>query len=84
MREKYTNLRSKLAETKRFCETSPLYPLINNYAVSDIAEEVSKLRLSETEGNAEINEIKQMQLAFGAIRDAADAVKTASITESST
>ncbi len=83
MHEKYTNLRSELAGTKRFCETSPLYPLINNYAVSDIAEEVSKLRLSETEGNAEINEIKQMQLAFGAIRDAAYAVKTASITEAS-
>lgn len=50
-------------------EASYMYPLINNYAVTDIIEEVSRLRL-ET-GDA-LSEIRQNRLAFEAIVKACD------------
>lgn len=51
------------------CEKALLYPLINNYSVTDIADEVSRLRVDASEA---FSEIKQMRLAFEAIEKACD------------
>ncbi|MBR5732365.1 MAG: motility associated factor glycosyltransferase family protein [Lachnospiraceae bacterium] len=61
--------RQQLAEYRRTCESALLYPLINNYAVSDIADEVNRLRQEE---NGALSEIKQQKLAFDAIANACD------------
>jgi hypothetical protein len=61
--------RRELAGYRRTCESSLLYPLINNYAVSDIADEVNRLRQEE---NDALSEIRQQKLAFDAIAGACD------------
>ena len=58
-----------LAEYRRTCETALLYPLINNYAVSDIADEVNRLRQN---GNDALSEIRQQKIAFEANAGACD------------
>lgn len=58
-------------KTRIFCESALAYPLINNYAVSEIADEVSRLRLQGgTEEQIKKNKYKQEQLAFEAIAKA--------------
>ncbi|MBQ3913490.1 MAG: motility associated factor glycosyltransferase family protein [Lachnospiraceae bacterium] len=61
--------RRELAGYRRTCESALLYPLINNYAVSDIADEVNTLRQSS---NDPLSEIRQQKLAFDAIAGACD------------
>ena len=48
-----------------------MYPLINNYAVSDIAEEVGRL-YSMQDAGTEANKLRQLRLAFDAIVKACD------------
>ncbi len=57
----------QLRRSREFCEQALLYPLINNYAVTGIAQEVSRLRLEEA-GTA--SELGQQKLAFEAIAEA--------------
>ncbi|MCR5685195.1 MAG: DUF115 domain-containing protein [Lachnospiraceae bacterium] len=57
----------QLRRARELCEQALLYPLINNYAVTGIAAEVSRLRLEES---GDISELKQQKLAFEAIVDA--------------
>lgn len=57
---------------RHFCESTYAYPLINNYAVSGIADEVKRLA-NEGAGDAhlmKLNVLKQQKLAFEAIADA--------------
>lgn len=69
-------LQTKLTQLRRYCEGCMIYPLINNYAVSDIVEEISRLRLAGgTASERRINEIMQQRLAFDAIIKACDAIK---------
>ncbi|MBP5160107.1 MAG: motility associated factor glycosyltransferase family protein [Lachnospiraceae bacterium] len=56
-----------LRRARKTCESALLYPLINNYGVSDIAEAVSRLRLSQSDP---LSGVKQQRLAFDAIRGA--------------
>ena len=56
-----------LAALRGRCEKAFLYPLINNYAVTDIIDEVSRLRREDT---SSLSEIRQQRLAFGAIKEA--------------
>lgn len=66
----------ELAQIRAYCESCYIYPMVNNYAVSDIAEEVSRLRLSEADDRQKkINEIMQKKLAFEAIANACEAIK---------
>lgn len=59
----------KLAGLRSRCEGAFMYPLINNYAVSDIIDEVSALRQNTTNP---LSEVKQQRLAFEAIAGACD------------
>ena len=59
----------RLSEYRRICENALMYSLINNYAVSDIADEVNRLR---QEDSSVLSEIKQQKLAFDAITKACD------------
>lgn len=59
----------RLADLRRGCEGALMYPLINNYAVSDIIDEVSTLRQNTADP---LSEVKQQRLAFGAIAGACD------------
>ncbi len=56
-----------LRRARKTCETALIYPLINNYGVSDIAETVSRLRLSPSDP---YSDVKQQRLAFEAIEKA--------------
>ncbi len=56
-----------LTQARIACEKALLYPLINNYAVTGIAEEVSRIRLEKTGAESEL---LQQKLAFEAIADA--------------
>ena len=58
---------STLSSCRSRCEAALLYPLINNYAVSDIIDEVSRLR---NESSGFLSELRQQRLAFSAIADA--------------
>lgn len=58
---------SDLTSARINCEKALLYPLINNYAVTGIAEEVSRIRLEKTGLESEL---LQQKLAFEAIVDA--------------
>ena len=60
-------VRIQLAGFRKTCEDAMLYPLINNYAVTEIADEVSRLRL---EDSGPVSEIRQQKLAFEAIEGA--------------
>lgn len=61
----------RLASDRKFCEAALMYPLINNYAVSDIAEEVGRL-YSMPDAGTEANKLRQLRLAFDAIVKACD------------
>lgn len=66
----------ELSAIRHFCEGCLMYPLINNYAVSGIAEEISRLRLSAGDKNQQyINDIRQQRLAFEAIADACEVLR---------
>ncbi|MCR5323397.1 MAG: DUF115 domain-containing protein [Lachnospiraceae bacterium] len=58
---------NELTQARITCEKALLYPLINNYAVTGIAEEVSRIRLEKTGLESEL---LQQKLAFEAIVDA--------------
>lgn len=58
-----------VAEARKCCEKALLYPLINNYAVSDIAEAVGALLAS---GSTPDHEYAEAKLAFEAIQKACD------------
>lgn len=58
---------NELTQARITCEKALLYPLINNYAVTGIAEEVSRIRLEKTGIESEL---LQQKLAFEAIVDA--------------
>lgn len=76
--EVFSEAGKKLGRIRSFCESCFIYPMINDYAVSDIAEEVSRLRLAGgDERQKKINEIRQQKLAFEAISRACDDIKTA-------
>ena len=60
-------VQTQLTQARITCEKALLYPLINNYAVTGIAEEVSRLRLEMT---GQESELLQQKLAFEAIVDA--------------
>ncbi len=64
--------RQQLSEYRRICEGALMYSLINNYAVSDIADEVNRLR---QQGNDALSGIRQQKLAFDAIAGACDYFK---------
>ena len=59
----------RLAEYRRICESALMYPLINNYTVSDVAEKMKRLRREE--GDA-VSEIQRQKLTFEAIAGACD------------
>lgn len=66
----------ELAEIRAFCEKCYIYPMVNDYAVSDIAEEVSRLRLEAGDESLQrLNEIRQQRLAFEAIERACRYIK---------
>ena len=58
---------NELTRARITCEKALLYPLINNYAVTGIAEEISRIRLEKTGPESEL---LQQKLAFEAIADA--------------
>ncbi len=58
-----------IVECRRVCEAALLYPQINNYAVCDIADEVSRLR---RDGSGVASELQQQKLAFEVIAKACD------------
>lgn len=58
---------AELGRARRTCEEAMLYSLINNYAVSDIIEEVSRLRADTADP---VSEFRQQKLAFDAIAQA--------------
>lgn len=60
-------VQTQLTQARITCEKALLYPLINNYAVTGIVEEVSRLRLEMT---GQESELLQQKLAFEAIVDA--------------
>lgn len=58
-----------VAQARLICERALLYPLINNYAVSDIAEAVGELAAG---GTTKDHEYAEAKLAFEAIQKACD------------
>lgn len=58
-----TDLRN-LSDLRSRCEAALMYPLINNYAVSDIIDEVARIRNDAAD---KLGGIKQQRLAFDAI-----------------
>lgn len=54
----------RLADLRSRCEAALMYPLINNYAVSDIIDEVARIRNDAAD---KLGGIKQQRLAFDAI-----------------
>lgn len=63
------NRQADISVLRRKCEAALMYPLINNYAVSDIIDEVSTLRQDASDP---LSEVKQQRLAFEAIAGACD------------
>lgn len=60
---------NRIAGLRKTCETALMYPLINNYAVPTVIDEIDRLRQARDD---EFSEIKQQRLAFDAIADACD------------
>lgn len=59
----------QLAKLRHSCESALLFPLINNFAVPDIIDEVNRLRSNTADS---LSEIRQQRLAFDAIAKACD------------
>ncbi len=60
---------SRISALRAECESALLYSLINNYAVSDIIDEVNRLQADKS---VSFGDIRQKKLAFDAIAKACD------------
>lgn len=61
----------KITKINEFCSKSLIFPIINNYVVTDVVDDISLLMLSEgDEKTKEINGIKMLRISFEAILEA--------------
>lgn len=67
--------KKKISKINEFCSRSLAFPLVNNFLISGIIDEISRLRLEQGDiKTTELNGIKLMKISFEAIAEASETI----------